>query len=697
MPRKKTAINNGGGLVSTAAKAANVAKALFNKIKNIRGTRAVHPDIPIHPSPSFTLDTPQSLIDNTPPTIVQEIRPISIIEIANKWMEDPKINPYTNADIELSIHPKSDYAKLYKKIIDKLIKYIYELFPEKEKLTIEDCKYIKNNLPIIHSIIVIEDEEYKKKYKQNYYIKYDHLFIKYFIKRVTKKYTYDIDFCKDNEIKLYLDIYNSIIEKKLSYSSSKSPAAPSSSPKSELPNYILHKASSSPKSPKLPNSKSPKLPTIDDNIQTSTEDLLKGNIDLEKSDMSIGNLVLDLCKDIRPILYIHETMMTIENYKIALNNKKRLEYVASLYKLGIVNGEIFKYINNYKYKQKIEGIENDELKELYYIFGEIDYYLTLNNINANDNILNKLKEINKIILSLYSSYFSKDIKNPILTADKIISSNDVVKLFPYCKEGEVDPFTTDLISGLDYNERKNVVNIILYDDISYEGKKKKVYYYCFDTITTYNYILGCIEHNINIKNLHTHRLFTDDELDEICDKMKYFTTRPIYHSHIDIKNAIAKQKGTYVYKDYLELSFEAEKDYSNLKEYEKNSIIGNYKIYINLNFGGVILRVINTYDKATSPLLNKNNSFVLSLPIFVGQKDVYVIKFIILTMQNSLRRGKYIKKGFFPYNDRRTGNLWDKIVHLPPFNYKLDDNAINVYIHFKKYIEDEKHLEYSQL
>jgi len=66
-------------------------------------------------------------------------------------------------------------------------------------------------------------------------------------------------------------------------------------------------------------------------------------------------------------------------------------------------------------------------------------------------------------------------------------------------------------------------------------------------------------------------------------------------------------------------------------------------------------------------------------------------------MQNSLRRGKYIKKGFFPYNDRRTGNLWDKIVHLPPFNYKLDDNAINVYIHFKKYIEDEKHLEYSQL
>jgi len=393
---------------------------------------------------------------------------------------------------------------------------------------------------------------------------------------------------------------------------------------------------------------------------------------------------------------MHETMMTIENYKIALNNKKRLEYVASLYKLGIVNGEIFKYIINYKYKQKIEGIENDELKELYYIFGEIDNYLSLNNINANDNILNKLKEINKIILSLYSSYFSKDIKNPI-TADKIISSNDVVKLFPYCKEGEEDPFTTDPISGLDYNERKNVVNIILYDDISFKGKKKKVYYYCFDTIETYNYILGCIKNKINIKNLHTQNLFTDDELDEICDKIKKLTTKPIYHSHIDIKNAIAKQNKTYIYKNYLlELSFEEEKDYRNLKEYGGNCIIGNYNIYINLNFGGVILRVINTYDKATPPLLNKNNSFVLSLPIFynskkeVSQKDVYVKKFIIQTMQTSLIQGKYIEKSFFPYNNGRNGKEWNKIVNLPPFNYKLDDNAIDVYKNFKNYIETEK-------
>jgi hypothetical protein len=194
---------------------------------------------------------------------------------------------------------------------------------------------------------------------------------------------------------------------------------------------------------------------------------------------------------------------------------------------------------------------------------------------------------------------------------------------------------------------------------------------------------------------------TDEQLDEICDKIKYFTTQPTFNSHIEIKDEIAKKKGNYIYKNYLELSFETKKDYEYLKEYGE-SIIGNYNIYINLNFGGVILRVINTYDKATSPLLNKNNSFVLSLPIFYAQKkesqkDVYVLKFIIQTLRTSLRNGKYIKKRVFPYNNGRTGNLWDKIVDLPPFIFDIKEDAKNVYDKFINYREAEKDLEYSQL
>ena len=169
MPRKKATIHNGGGLIPKALKSkVKAAKDLFQKMFK-RGI-PIHPDIPPHQiniqnlshSVVQEISPHQINIQNLSPSVVQEISPLSIIEIANKWMEDPKKDPYTNKDIVLSIHPNSKYVKLYKKIIDKLIKYLFELFPDKTELTIEDCKYIRNNLPIIHSVIIIDDEEYKK-------------------------------------------------------------------------------------------------------------------------------------------------------------------------------------------------------------------------------------------------------------------------------------------------------------------------------------------------------------------------------------------------------------------------------------------------------------------------------------------------------------------------------------------------------
>lgn len=207
----------------------------------------------------------------------------------------------------------------------------------------------------------------------------------------------------------------------------------------------------------------------------------------------------------------------------------------------------------------------------------------------------------------------------------------------------------------------------------------------------------CIKNNRALKNLRTDTLFTDDDLDEICYKIKKFTDEPTYNSHVDIKEAIAKQKGFYIDKIYLELSLDAEKNYENLRKYGEESIIGKYNIYINLNLGGIILRIINTSDDATPSLLNKKNSFVLSLPIFKkNTRDANVIKFILHTMQTSLRNGKYIVKRSFPYSNGRVRNLWDKIVHLPPFDFNLDNDANDVYDNFKTYREDEKDLEYSK-
>ena len=79
MPRKKATIHNGGGLIPKALKSkAKAAKALFQKMFK-RGI-PIHPDIPPH----------QTNIQNSSPSVVQEISPLSIIEIANKWMEDQR-------------------------------------------------------------------------------------------------------------------------------------------------------------------------------------------------------------------------------------------------------------------------------------------------------------------------------------------------------------------------------------------------------------------------------------------------------------------------------------------------------------------------------------------------------------------------------------------------------------------------------
>jgi hypothetical protein len=659
MPRKKAAIHNGGGIIQSAAKA---AKSFFNNIKNRRRRIVpVHPDIPRHSlPPTIVQEIQPPIIANSPsPTIVQEIQPLSIIEIANKWMLDPTIDPYTNNPIVISIHSKSKYVKLYIKIINELINYIIANKRTIDKqLTIDDCKYIKNNLTIIHSIIPINPEKY---------IKYDHLFIRYFINRTTNKYTYDIAYREDNEIKLYLDIYNSILLKPYHTPLSNI----SSSPK--LPN------SKSPKSPKLPNS-----PTIDDIFDYSTEYLLNNNIKLEKSDLSAGNLILDLCKDIRPILYMHESMITIENYKIALNNKKRLDYIVSLF-------DKFKVRD---YEVSLKQIELND-KELKYIYDVVYNYFKEKKITKIKIILSKLIEINHIILKLYSSYFTKDIQviqvekgkeyKLIKEEDKIDDKDkfkDSVNLFPYCKKDEIDPYSlVDISNELDDKGRKYVVNIISYDG-------KKVYYHCFDTISVYDYILICINTKTPFINLYRPATsFTDDDLDEICDKIFYFTKKPIFRSHIDINEAIAKRNGHYSYKNYLELSVVRD-DYERPKLERNKIIIGEYKIYLNLNFGGVILRVINekikTSEKAIPPLLlNVDNSLVQSIPIFEDPRIQELQKQFFEEEMNKIFEIKMnTKKNAFPYNEGRVGNNSNKIVDLEAFKF---DTTTNIHISFIKY------------
>ena len=644
MPRKKATIHNGGGLIPKALKSkAKAAKVLFQKM--FKRAIPVHPDIQPH----------QTNIQNSSPSVVQEIPPLSIIEIANKWMEDPKKDPYTNKDIVLSIHPNSKYVKLYKKIIDKLIKYLLDFFPEKMELTIEDCKYIKNNLPIIHSIISIDHKRY---------IKYDHLFIIYFVNR-TRKYKYDRSYLEDSEIKLYLNIYNSIITK----------------------DPLKNTSSDSQTS----NSRSSSI-----DIHTSIEFLLRDNMDLNKTDICIGKLVVNLCSDILKILYMHKSKITEDNYNIALNNKKILAYVASLYKLNLVKHLIYDDINIYletlRKDKKIEVIFETYNTLLYiytYINTDDDKYKT----NSNETIFNKFLGIYDTILSLYSNYFNKVNPSELITKNpegressssrsSRSSKKGALKLNPYCPKDAEDPVSLRTIRNFDDNKRKYVSNISLVLE-----DNNKILYHCFDTIRIYNYILGCVVEGKHPKNLYTATLFTDDDLDEICNKIKHFTDKSTYNSHVDIKEAIKKKQSNY--NNYLLLS-EEYIFYDNTINFD-TTIKGECKLYLNIELGGVLFPIINSIpeneiNKDFHNPTHKEKSFVLRLPIFTNIGNLKFVRTKMSQIQRLLMQGEYLNVKTFPYRkDNIEGESWGKIVKLPLFDYYI--NTPYIFLQFQSYIK----------
>ena len=636
-------------------------------------------------------------------TIIHPDMPQLNIEIANKWIENPLIDPYTNETIVLSIHPKSGYVKLYKKIIDELIKELKNYFPRKDILTIEDCKYIRNNLPIIHSVIIIDDEEYKKKYEQDYYIKYDHLFIKYFVKR-TRKYKYDSSYREDSEIKLYLNIYNSIKTKE---------------PPPIRKNLVLRGLNRAQAA--LQNSSKSQSFAID--TYTSIEELLINNMDFNKTDICIGNLVINLCIDIRLILYMHKSKINIKNYNIALNNKKALDYVALFYKLDFVKDLIYNDILNY-YNVFPEEIRKGKhkktynIEEVYYIYRQIIDALSAKNINDNDRIFKKFIKIYDIILSLYNSYFTKNIDPSIpisigrSSSGSSSSKKDDVKIEPYaqyCPKDAEDPITLKRIRKFNTYKRKYVVNILSYN----KNAQKKVIYYCFDTIKIYNYILSLINEGKYPKNPNTNMKFIDEEIDEICNKIKYFTKQPTYNSHIDIKYVLDKKRderiAAYInIKNDLVLSIGKGIKYDEGSEkYRTNSIIGEYNIYISINLEDILLPIINTIPHMSKlgwiaklkknmlrrkefddfpEIINYDNSFILRLPIFKEQVKADIVLNALAEIGTQLKEGTIINDTEFPYRkDNKDGERWNEIMVLPPFNFDIDEDADVVLERFKEY------------
>ena len=715
---------------------------------------------------------------------------IDIIAIAKEWKDNPMVNPLTGAAIKVSIKPDSEYVALYAKIIEKLVKQFLQ--NGKQNLSIQDCATIKDSMPNMHAIYHITDAN------NNIIdsIFYDHLFIAKFISLQNPKtlnyiYSYDVDYLKDIELYLYLNIYDAIMR---------------SSTNLVGVNY--------------------------DNVA----DLLI-HVDPSNTIFSVGILVNTLCTDIKNILYMHESKITAEKINTAIYNKEVLKYYIKIYQLTLTNfnlrEEIINYYNNIaKHNTYYNNDRTHPLNNIPYI-----YFQIAKHISKDDSICKTLLSVYDCILKLYSDNNMKNTvykyikdplntykglepqlpRKPLLPQDlqkyKMLSSlpnavkndekelalkeyqekdnewkkhlkeyeknNDIYerigKISPKQRRGvwKGSPLKIDMKA---YNDdaiikatkalsakysKKNLkaytttshlnkhnsssqvpkVSFVKFDkiaktfivslnkhpkvdkedyyinktdpntledfadmhpikqkytcDIVSYSENNKCFHFRFDTVNIYNYILKCIEYCEKPINPITKEELTNENLDEICCKIKFFTKKPTYNTSLDIRAILDNCK----YDNLLAFDYTID----NLQQRTSNPIIGVLNIHLNISLGRILFRVINKLPADVSTpdnypnQINPVNTTVLTLPVFADYiTDIYdeathtYPVYILSELQQKLPKGNIIGNRYFPYRKNNAdGQQWKPVVFLPKFALNVLDDADTTFAKLKKY-KDEK-------
>uniref|UniRef100_A0A6C0LYQ5 Uncharacterized protein n=1 Tax=viral metagenome TaxID=1070528 RepID=A0A6C0LYQ5_9ZZZZ len=726
---------------------------------------------------------------------------IDIITIANQWKTNPTIDPFTGATINVSINPTSEYVALYSKIIDELIKHILKnkKGAGKSTLSIQNCKDIKNSMPIIHAVYVITDANNNIVDR----IFYDHLFIANFI--LLKKpssainvYSYDANYLKELEPYIYLNIYNAIAKS-------------------------------------LDNA-------INTHAHETIEELLLFHVVPSNTNFSIAILIHHLCHFIKNVLYMHESKITAEKINDTIYNKEALIYYIPILKLTSTNQDFKDEISRYqRYTMTnfnaYDNKRTDKNNNLYYIYSQITEHV----VKKSDDICDTLISIYDCILKLYSdnnikNTIYKPVKDPYNTNKgvepqiprkpqlppdlqkyKMLSSlkgavkddekeeklnehlekekewkkelkdyekkkdvydriyegkfsakpnkhiwngesfhvsrkkykdDNVIKALKalsakYPKQlkanhtssgrsdnysssssppkvsfvkydkatgafitslgahpritdtesyyvNDTDPNTQEDFDDMHPTKQKHVSDIVYYNEVG------KEFHFRFDTVSIYNYVLKCIENCEKPINTINKKELTNDNLDEICRKIKHFTKKPTFNSSMDIRALIDNCK----YDNYLALDYTQ----SYLQQRTQNPIIGYLYIHLNINLGGILFRVINkiqqdphvtTYDNFPNQV-NIMNSVVLTLPIFAdfvydqvddGPTSSYPV-YILSDLQQKLPKGDIIGTKYFPYRKNNAdGQRWKTVLYLEKFDLNILDNVTKAFKKLTKYRE----------
>jgi hypothetical protein len=355
---------------------------------------------------------------------------------------------------------------------------------------------------------------------------------------------------------------------------------------------------------------------------------------------------------------------------------------------AVKNSENERKLREYEEKWKIQLKEYENKKDIYDRLYEGKVSIKHNKWNG--DLFKKPKKKNKSEenrepprLSLVK--YSNKIK--AFTSASHINKSGSSNKIDYVNNS--DPYTQEMFEDMHPTKQKYL------SDIIYRDQNNKVFHYRFDTVSIYNYILKCIEDCKKPMNFYySNYELTNDNLNEICSKIKHFTKKPTYNSYLDIRALLDSCK----YENRLALNYKQ----VYLPQHTSNPIIGYLKIYLNVDLGGILFRVINTipnidpspYDNFPNQT-NIMNSEVLVLPLFtdedwfydVYKEQDYVYPVNILTeLQQILPKGNILGTKYFPY---RKNNLdrqqWKTIIKLPMFDLNTSDDADIAFEKLKDY------------
>jgi hypothetical protein len=376
----------------------------------------------------------------------------------------------------------------------------------------------------------------------------------------------------------------------------------------------------------------------------------------------------------------------LQIYKIRLNNLKNAAKSKSSNEKKLREFEENNLLNERKLKEFEENMKNHDKKMKKYIFNKDVYdriyegkytpkkHMELLSLNAY-NRLKKDETIPKVsnrkaksdgnYISIgkihHNEYYGKtkafttiSDKNKRINSSNNSSNNsnnNSDKISGYYKN-DIDPYTQEEFSDMNPKKRKYA------SDIIYKNGTQE-FHYRFDTISIYNYILKCIEVCETPINFFNRSELTDDDLDEICNKIKHFTKKPTYNSSSEIRPLLDEDCSKY--NNHLEFEWW---EYVKDKDIEKG-IIGNIKIYISIKLGNILFKI--------------NEEKVLELPIFNSNKSERLSYNILELLQDKLSKGELTGNKYFPYRKNKT------FLKLPEFTFELTDNAEKTLERLKRY------------